>query len=179
MKLGVILRLNWFPPPQPLQPPTPILSRLSSLCALCSQRTNETLTKPPATKEPGFLGNFSQLVEEKKRGRNQIKGRAFTADLFRETEKQFRSVWEEWWARRKSDRKRWWRKGKKSGCIQDERKKKEWQWLVFPPVCGLISFSQWASSTIYLVKKQREKHEAVCPLSDGCSEETAAQRAHG
>lgn len=169
MKLGVILRLNWFPPPQPLQPPTPILSRLSSLCALCSQRTNETLTKPPATKEPGFLGNFSQLVEEKKKS----KGEHLQLICF-EKQKSSLGVSER---NDERDERVTERDGDGKGRRVDAYRMKEGE--VFAPVCGLISFSQWASSTIYLVKKQREKHEAVCPLSDGCSEETAAQRAHG
>lgn len=109
--------------------------------------------KTPATKETGFLGNFSRLVEKK------IKRRAFTADLFREQKGSFRSVWEEGWARRKE-----WKKEKKSG--RDERKKKEWRCLVFAPVLGFISFSRRASSTIYLVRKRhRERNARLSALS--------------
>lgn len=58
VKLGVSLRLNWFPPPQPPKTSHPHKGSLWTLCVLCSQWTNET--KWSVTKEPSFLGNFHQ-----------------------------------------------------------------------------------------------------------------------
>lgn len=111
--------------------------------------------KSSATKEPSFLGNFSQLVQKKSQRENVYSW------FVSRTERQFRIVWEEGRARRKRERDG---EGERRRLDTYRMRGKKKGVAVFGICsCPQDHFSQRIKSDI--LKKNPEKHEAVGSLS--------------